>query len=167
MLLVLMRSGECFPIETGGRDSDRQLNETGIRECVSSAIFLSSLEIEPKAILSSPFTRTKQTAEIISEHLPDNPEVIGAPYIMPGAGPEEILRSVTARTTCSNDDCVLAVCHEPDISNTVRELLGISNAFIPVANGTVIGFRMHSHEGTTSGNIVFLFSPEIKKSQLK
>lgn len=160
MMLILMRSGECQPLSVGGRDSDRQLNEAGIRECVSSAIFLSSVGIEPKAILASPFTRTKQSAEIISEHLPDNPEVIVAPYIMPGAGSEEILRSIKARTNCTDSDCVIAVCHEPDISNTVKELLKIPNAFIPAGNGTVIGMRLHCREGSMSANLAFIFSPE-------
>lgn len=159
-----MRSGECQSLEVGFRDSDRALTDRGIRESVSSAVFLSSLGVEPKAILASPFSRTKQTAEILSEHLPDNPPVIVAPYIMPGAGPDEILRSVKARIDCSEKDCVIAVCHEPDISNTAIEILGLSpNTFIPMEAGSLVGINLSCMEGKIHGQLVFLFSPKSMK----
>lgn len=164
MLLVLMRSGECHPLEPGARDSDRALNDRGIKEVVSGAVFLSSLGVEPKAILASPFKRTRQTAEILSEHLPDTPQVIVAPYIMPGAGPDEILRSIKARVICSENDCIIAVCHEPDITKTVLEILGLpQQTFIPMDNGALVGLSISCMEGRINGQFVFLFSPRSMK----
>lgn len=165
MYLILMRSGECVPLDTGGRDSDRFLTPDGIKDAVSSALFLASLGIEPKAILSSPFRRTKETAEIISEHLPENPEVIVAPYIMPGAGVEELLRSVKSRTECGEEDWIIAVGHEPDIGCTAKELLGLANeCFIPLEPASLIALHIHCCEGKTSGKIVFLFSPKAMRN---
>ncbi len=160
MFLVLMRSGECQALDIGGRDSDRALTDKGVREAVSSAIFLSSLGVEPRAILASPFKRTRQTADILSEHLPENPQVIVAPYIMPGAGPEEIIRSVKARTNCSEKDCVIAVCHEPDISKTTMEIAHFpQNAFIPMEPGSLVGVNLSCSDGRIHGHLVFFFSP--------
>ncbi len=159
MHLVLMRSGDCCALGEGSRDSERCLTEQGVKEVTASAMFLASIGIMPKAILSSPFKRTTQTAEIISKHMPNNSPVIIAPYIMPGAGAEEFMRSVAARTECKDNDWVIAVGHEPDLGTTVREILGLENGLgIPLMPSTVIGINAKCHEGKLYGRIIFLFS---------
>lgn len=160
MFLVLMRSCECAPLEPGSRDAERSLTEAGIKDAVSCAIFLYSLGVEPKVVLTSPFKRTKQTAEILSEHLPENPPVVVAPYIMPGAGLDELMRSINTGLQCGDEDWVVAVGHEPDIGNSVRELLNLqSESCIPADCGVVIGMNVKNFEGKLTGKLIFTFSP--------
>ncbi len=160
MLLILMRSGECAALESGKHDSDRCLTENGIKDAVSVAIFLSSLGVEPKFILSSPFQRTKKTAEILSEHLPETPPVTLSQYIMPGAGVEELMRSVCSISDLSQNEWGIAVGHEPDIGNAVKELLGLQNeAVLPMEPGSVVGLNVRCDGGRPVGHLIFLFSP--------
>ncbi len=159
MKLIIMRSGECEILQSGGRDSGRDLIENGCEHIGSAAKFLSKLDISPEIILASPFRRTKHTAELLSSELPAHPPVENAPSIMPGAGVEELLRAVTNRAECNEDRWVAAVCHEPDISFILRSLLHMDNLNIPVESASLFGLELECSGGRSEGSLLFSFYP--------
>ncbi|HBC89467.1 MAG TPA: hypothetical protein DCZ94_21220 [Lentisphaeria bacterium] len=165
MLLILMRSAECVPLEAGQRDSERALTDSGFGDVISSAIFVNSLGLDPKVILSSPFKRTKQTADILSEHLSNHPPVITAASIMPGSGVEELMRAVISNSDAGSDEWVVAVGHQPDIGMTLKELLEPANQFnLPVDPGSIFGIIVQNINGRLSGQLMFQFSPKAMRA---
>jgi len=165
MLLILMRSAECVPFEDGQRDSERALTDSGFGDVISSAIFINSLGLDPRMILSSPFKRTKQTADILSEHLTNHPAVVTATSIMPGSGVEELMRAVISNSDAQDDEWVVAVGHQPDIGMTLKELLEPSNQFnLPVDSGSIFGVIVQNVNGRLSGQLMFQFSPKAMRS---
>ncbi len=165
MLLILMRSAECVPLESGQRDSERALTDSGFGDVISSAIFINSLGLDPKVILTSPFKRTRQTADILSEHLQNHPQVVTAASIMPGSGVEELMRAVISNSDAASDEWVVAVGHQPDIGMTLKELLEPSNQFnLPVDPGSIFGIIVQNINGKLSGQLMFQFSPKAMRA---
>lgn len=160
MLLILMRSAESVPFEPGQRDSERVLTDSGCGDVISSAIFINSLGLDPKIVLCSPFKRTKQTADILSEHLTNHAPVVIAPSIMPGSGVEELMRAVISNSDESSDEWVLAVGHQPDIGMTLSELLEPAGQYVlPVDSGSIFGIIVQNINGKLNGQLMFQFSP--------
>jgi phosphohistidine phosphatase len=67
--LVLMRHAKSREQERGKKDFDRILSEEGIRDASLVGRFLYNKNINADRILSSPATRAKETAELISEQM--------------------------------------------------------------------------------------------------
>ncbi|HPN84341.1 MAG TPA: histidine phosphatase family protein [Victivallales bacterium] len=160
MLVMLMRHVETERPEPETRDSERGITESGRGDASYAAAFMKSLGLEPKLIICSPFRRTRETAETIASNLPYPPPVQSSPSIMPGAGVDEIMKAIKSRVECQDDEWILAVCHEPDISSSLKELLKYSGDFkIPVDPGTLIGLELKCAEGGVKGKLIFTFSP--------
>lgn len=107
--------------ESDGRmpDAQRQLTERGIRHTRRLARMLKRMEVEPDRLVSSPLTRARQTAEIVSTVTGLKVEI--RDELSPGfnlAGLQAITRSL------GMDDSVMIVGHEPDFSKVMASLIG-------------------------------------------
>ncbi len=119
MKLYLMRHGHAENVGAGTSDHDRQLTSRGFQRISTAARVLSSLDVTPDHIYSSPRIRARQTAEIV-----------GAALKVPVEIREEVnfgfnissIKSLTA--TLENGASVLFVGHEPSMSVTLGEITG-------------------------------------------
>jgi len=160
MHLILMRHGSCSPGKKEQRDSDRELTDQGKNEVLTAVSFLSAIGIAPQVILSSPFRRSMQTAELIAENMPAKLETEASPALMPGAGTQELLRAIQNRTEATGEDWIMVVCHEPDISSNVKQLIGQQcPCQLPVYPGDIVGLQLDCIGGTPSCDLMFYFSP--------
>ena len=74
---ILFRHGIAVePQEWDGPEARRPLTAKGAEKVREAAEGLVRLDIEPTHVASSPFTRTRQTAEILREVLRFSPEMI-------------------------------------------------------------------------------------------
>lgn len=90
MQLYLMRHGQAGSAPV---DRDRPLTESGMAECtrVLTRARL-KLEIPPRTLISSPYTRARQTAQILMRELSFDGELIIAPELTPDRAPWEVAR---------------------------------------------------------------------------
>jgi len=109
MKLYILRHGEAEGMMA--RDEERQLTERG-REEVASVISARKSELSSvQRILVSPYVRAQQTAEIVSNFLPDV-TLHTTPFLVPESNPTELLRWLANQ--CFGDlelDSVLLVSH--------------------------------------------------------
>lgn len=122
MKLYILRHGEAEGMMA--RDEERQLTERG-REEVASVISARKSELSSvQRILVSPYVRAQQTAEIVSDFLPDV-TLHTTPFLVPESNPTELLRWLANQ--CFGDlelDSVLLVSHQPLVGILVNELCG-------------------------------------------
>lgn len=117
MKLYFFRHGEADWPNWDKPDDDRPLTKEGAEEVRKVAKLLSQLKVAP-LILTSPLPRASQTAAIAAEVL--GVEMREENNLKPGfnaARLGKVLREFSA-------DSVMIVGHEPDFSNTIRELTG-------------------------------------------
>lgn len=110
--------------EHGARsDSERRLTARGEAQARAVGLALARLGASFEAVLFSPKTRARQTAELAAAEWPDAQR--GLPRVHePLASGFDAGQALDAAHELSADGRVLLVGHEPDLSNVVAELTG-------------------------------------------
>ena len=131
MQLLFLRHG---PAEARndwrGDDEERPLSAQGKLLVADVAFSLTRQQTRPAVILTSPFLRAKQTAEIVSEHLGDGTQVLVDDRLAPGLGPKQLAKILR---NYGDNAVLMLVAHDPDVSELVRKHstvgLGVDRAY--------------------------------------
>jgi phosphohistidine phosphatase len=144
--LWLLRHGDAEPGD-GESDADRRLTAKGERQASTAGRALARLEADFSLVLTSPRVRAVDTARLACEPLAAEP----VPHEPLSGG---FARDDAMAVLAGEDDGarVLVVGHEPDFSQTVRDLTG---ARIDLKKG---GFAVVSVEGGR-GELIALLRP--------
>jgi phosphohistidine phosphatase len=132
MELYVLRHGIAVERGTPGykKDGDRPLTPEGEDKMRQIADAMRGMDLKFDLILSSPFTRAEQTANIVAGELDE--EVTFSKYLEPGGNALELIGEI-------NDEKpqrVLLVGHEPDLSSLISVLTtGRSDATIELKKG--------------------------------
>lgn len=132
MELYILRHGIAVERGTPGykKDSDRPLTPEGEEKMRQIADAMRGMDLKFDVILSSPYTRAEQTANIVAGELDE--EVSYSDYLVPGSNALELIGEI-------NDERpqrVLLVGHEPDLSSLISVLItGGSDAGIELKKG--------------------------------
>jgi phosphohistidine phosphatase len=130
MLLYLLRHGAAEVAAKSGRDADRALTDEG-REKVRRVVRRAREGgLWPALILSSPFARAVQTAEVAAKALGYEDEIVTSNALIPEATPEEAWDEIR---THKDQPEVLVASHQP--------LCGALAAFLLNAPALEIDFR--------------------------
>jgi len=95
---------------------------------------------EPCVIITSPFVRAVQTAEILAEKVQQNDLVIASRFLQPDTDRQQLIKYLK---THKNTECVMVVGHEPLLSLLVTELLGQTDETIHFKKGACVALNVH------------------------
>ncbi len=123
MKLYFLRHGDADWPGWDRPDDERPLTKKGKKEVKRVASFLSDLEVEPGAILTSPLPRAYETAEIVATEL--DLQAVPEPALAPGFDNEK-LRDLLKRYEGQD---VMLVGHEPSLSEAIAALTGANVKF--------------------------------------
>ena len=122
MKLYILRHGEA--VERGDpafkEDADRPLTPKGTQRAKALAHALRGLEISMDIIFSSPFTRARQTAEIMEHGLRLHDRLEFTNHLTPPGNPEKLVDQLNAIRPAP--ESVLLVGHEPFLSEFISIL---------------------------------------------
>ena len=123
MELFLLRHGLAVERGTRGFDDDaaRPLTPKGRRQLRKISVAVKKLEPDFDLILSSPFLRAKQTAEIVAAGLKLKRRLKFSNALAPGGTAEILLRQLAREKPMPEK--VLLVGHEPDLSRLISLLV--------------------------------------------
>ena len=99
-------------------DSQRPLTPEGRKKMRRIAQGMKALELKFNLILSSPYLRAKETAEIAAEILQARPRVKFSDELAPDGNPKILIKSLTR-----SPERVLLVGHEPYLSSLAGRLI--------------------------------------------
>lgn len=122
MQLLFLRHG---PAESkaawAGEDEDRPLTDQGRLLVGDLGCSLSRLKAFPEVVLTSPYLRARQTAEIVGECLgaPESVEI--DKRLAPGFGLKQLEKVVHDHAGAGT---IMLVGHDPDFSDLVRTITG-------------------------------------------
>ena len=119
MLLYIMRHGTAEPRRPELDDAARALTDKGRDQCRRVAALLRRLEL-PAAVMTSPLLRARQTAEEVMRGLRLEGPLRELPALIPGTPVEEAAQALAVAA----ERCVLAVGHEPLLSEVAAALVG-------------------------------------------
>jgi phosphohistidine phosphatase len=119
--IILVRHAEAEDRALGTPDPERKLVAAGRRAARATGRALAALKVEPQVIVTSPYPRARETAEIIAHEL-------GAPVAddsaLLGLEPGDLAGLIER-----HGDELLLVGHEPDFSALVLAITGARISF--------------------------------------
>jgi len=123
MNIFLLRHGIAVEAGTGAfnKDSERTLTPKGERKLWQVADAIAALEISFGVILTSPYVRARQTAEIIGEALDAKKKLETSEDLTPGGSAKKLIDYINSLKPAPEN--VLLVGHEPFMSEFVSLLI--------------------------------------------
>jgi phosphohistidine phosphatase len=125
MLLYLIRHGIAVDREAPNcpPDTERPLTPKGIKRARVAALGLRALDVNPGLVLTSPWLRAAQTAEIFCDVLDYSPKKIVRTDALKGtSSPPELVRELQA----TKAKVVLCFGHEPHLHLVISHILRTS-----------------------------------------
>jgi phosphohistidine phosphatase len=136
--LWLLRHGEAVPHDSKP-DDERELTARGERQSIAAGQALARLGLELSACYTSPKVRARDTARLACQALNLGPEETAS--LSDGFAHEDALELLAPHGT---DARVLAVGHEPSLSQVVHDLTG---ARVDFKKGGVAAVRVERGGG--------------------
>jgi len=152
MRLYFLRHGIAdWPDWDPARDLERPLTKDGVKKMKEQARALADLDLKIDAILSSPYTRAYQTADIVAGKL--GLEVKAEPLLAPGFNSDKLAE--IARPF-ADDQGLLLVGHEPNFSMVIAEITG--GGRVQMKKGALARVDVNRE---LQGELVWLLPPKV------
>lgn len=121
---LVVRHGKAADQAPSGRDADRELTPPGIQEMERIAAGLAAFAPPLDLVLTSPFRRARQTADLVGRALGGLP-VQEDEALASGTTPEAMMEALVG---CCEDSSrgIALVGHEPDLGHFVSHALAAS-----------------------------------------
>jgi phosphohistidine phosphatase len=158
MELYILRHGIAEERSQSGSDSERALTSEGIQKTRAAGKALKKMEIAFDAVLSSPFVRAWQTAEIVVEELGCKKKLHACNALAAGAPLKDLLPELERLS--ANCASLLIVGHEPDLSALISVLLsGSPDLGITMKKGGLAKLTLQTLEPGTA-RLEWLLGPK-------
>ncbi len=154
MQLYFLRHGAAdWPDWDPAQDHLRPLTREGVRKIKAEAKAMAAWGVTFDAVLSSPYTRAWQTADIVAETL--GLEAVEEPRLAPGFNFDRLGEIVRQRPAAA---ALLLVGHEPTLSLTISQLIG--GGRLVMKKGALARVDVITPE-PLSGQLIWLVSPRL------
>lgn len=139
-------------------EPERYLTEEGIEKTKQIAKGLAELGASPDHMLSSPYVRAMQTAEIFAHYLDYSKQKIGrTDLLLPGAEPAMLFRELAKDKQSST---VFLFGHAPQLDDVIASALGSKHHVTELKKAGVALVEL-KRVSPPNGQIVWLSTPKI------
>ena len=139
-------------------DPERYLTEEGIEKTKRVAAAIAGLSETPDLLLSSPYVRATQTAEIFADAL-DYPQqkIQRTDLLLPGAEPSLLFRELAKD---KNSSAIFLFGHAPQLDDVIATALGSKHHVTSLKKAGVALIEL-KRVSPPSGQLVWLATPKI------
>jgi phosphohistidine phosphatase len=157
MNLYLLRHGIAEDHPAQGGDAERQLTDEG-REKLSSVLRRAAKGgLRPDRILTSPYIRALQTAQLAAKILAA-PDPIESPALVPHGDPRTVWNEVRANRDAGE---LLLSGHEPLLSQTASYLLDAPALKVDMKKAALVAIEIESLRGDPRGVLKWMLIPKL------
>jgi phosphohistidine phosphatase len=137
-------------------EAERPLTAKGVQKTRAAALGLKELKMKPDTLITSPYVRAAQTAEIFAEALGFPPSKIRvSDALKPAANPAEIVKEIGHLKAKE----VMLFGHAPHLDQLVSQLAGGRGVFTSLKKAGVAAFE---HTGAHSAwHLQWILTPKI------
>jgi phosphohistidine phosphatase len=159
MNLYLIRHAIAEEESPSGEDSQRVLTDKGAKKMRNIAKGLKTLGVEFDYIVSSPYLRAQQTAEILGDVFKIKKRVVVSENIAPMGDPNQLLAEINEKYSFNS---LAVVGHEPYLSNLVSLLTaGGSPVEMTFKKGGVCYLTTDDLHHTRKATLEWLLTPGV------
>src|SRR6478752_9312476 len=128
-------------------DSLRELTPDGIQRYTKVVKTLADRGFSPDRIATSPYTRCRQTADIIAKHVAGKPKIDELEALEPGSEIEPLIEWSRAQGDTNTCWCG----HSPDVEHLAAEMLGDGASRIRFAKGAIAAIAFEAEPNLGAG----------------
>ncbi len=160
MIVYVLRHAEAEPKGPEIKDNERQVSKNGLKTVRKILELAMGLGTEIDLIVSSPYRRAIQTAQIAKEIFLSTPRMVESDVLEPDSTPYEVSRYLSK---FGISDRIMLVSHQPLVGDLIRSILGgSSNLSFPPAS--IARFDLKETD-KFEGILVWLLSSEILREK--
>jgi phosphohistidine phosphatase len=166
MKLYLLRHGEAED-KLGKQDAARALTKEGREDIAAVSMAVAPLIKRPVRVLSSPFLRAEQTAELFREAVAaDHKLDLTAALLPEGSWPA--LKAELDRLVEEGAQSVVAVGHNPSISEMCGAIVaGSPSVRVQMKKGAIACFEVDDLHGRAAGELQWMLTPRTVRSMVR
>ena len=157
MELYLFRHGIAEDAQPGRSDSDRALTDEGKKKVAEVVKKARRAGVEPSLIVSSPYVRAVETAELAVEGFQYKGEVIRTETLVPHGHPEKVWNELR---DYREQPSVLIAGHEPLLSHLAAYLLASPALRMEVKKAAMIRIDLGSLGAIPHGTLRWMITPK-------
>ena len=161
MNLFILRHGLAIEPGSSGyaKDSERPLTPKGERKLWKIADAMEELELRFDWILSSPYLRARQTAEIVAESLDLRKQLEFSEHLTPAGSAKKLVTLINHRKPPAKE--VLLVGHEPYLSELISLLVaGDTQSAVLMKKGGLCKLTLEQLEAQRCARLEWLLTPK-------
>lgn len=134
MQLYLMRHGIAEDGQPGLPDSSRALTGEGRRKLKVVLAAAAKAGTKPTLILSSPYKRARQTADLAADALGYSGQIVESSDLTPEAAPEEMWSAIR---DFASEPSILVTGHQPSLGYLLAFVLGTPSLHVDFKKGAI------------------------------
>lgn len=155
MRVYLLRHGQAASRAGYQNDAERPLTDDGVAAMRREAAVIKALTQSVDAIVTSPYARAAQTAQIVAEALDVGDRVKLDERLKPGFSTAEFEAIVREHEAAA---AIMLVGHEPDFSETLADITGGGRLVMKKGGLARVDLPDHS---VRRGELVWLVPPAV------
>jgi phosphohistidine phosphatase len=141
-------------------DAKRPLTERGVSRLRKAARALSRLGVTLDVVLTSPLTRTRQTAEVVASAFDPKPPIVSVEALAPGGAQPAVLSELEKHLRRGH---IAIVGHEPGIGELAARLAGMRHA-LEFKKGAICRIDVETLPPRGAGNLRWFLTPKLLRS---
>ena len=158
MDVFLLRHGIAEDAKPGMDDASRSLTTDGRGKLRALLVQVANAKVTPALILSSPFKRAVQTAEIAAKSLSYNDKIQFSPLLEPSGSPQAVWDEIRAHRSYAS---LLLVGHNPLFSELSSFLLNAPGLQIDFKKGAVLRVEIEGFSARPRGILRWYLTPRL------
>lgn len=158
MEIYILRHGIAEDAPRGMRDAERGLTREGVAKLETALKRARAVGVEPSIILTSPYRRARETAEVALKTLRGEATLVETSALVPESTPEAVWDEIR---THQSEATVMIVGHEPLFSAVYAYLLGAPSVQIEVKKGSIGRIDIDRFSVAPRGVLRWLISPKL------
>jgi phosphohistidine phosphatase len=163
MEIYLLRHGVAEDAHPGASDAERALTAEGRKKLLEVLRVAKAAGVRPSLILTSPYRRAVETAEIARFALGAKSEPLRTRALQPMAAPENLWDELRVH---KDEPRVLLAGHEPMLSQTAGYLLGVPELNIDFKKGTLVRLDVEQFGPRPSAVLKWMLVPRLAAATL-
>jgi len=164
MDIYILRHGEAQPRSEDLPEADRKLTPKGRRDVERIARLAREAKVQPDLVLSSPYTRARETAQIALRAFEPKPPIVETPALLPSGAPKHVWKEIKSHSVSQQ---LLVVGHEPQLSGLIAYLLASPALRLDLKKGALVRLRMDTLGAEPNGELKWILAPGLVRPALK
>jgi phosphohistidine phosphatase len=156
--LYVFRHGIAEISGAGQSDAARALTDEGRRKVAEVVKAAKRSGFQPSLIISSPYLRALQTAEIAANELKYHGDVVRTEALVPHGSPEGVW---TELRDYREESAILLAGHEPLLSRLVAHLLGAPALRVEMKKAAMVRIDVETLGAVPRGTLRWMITPKL------